>query len=163
MKRFFLVSVLFHLVALLLLLSWEIPRADRLLPRSILEVSLVERIEKKLKGALPAGAKLARIPFPKKEESAGKKGKEEIREVIAPSKEETKEEPKTEPAQKPVIEEKPKPEEKVPEEDRDLEARKEETPVIQARMTPHGNESVEPGALMSFPKGRPTAGARGIR
>jgi protein TonB len=161
MKRFFLVSILFHLVALLLLFSWEIPLADRLLPRSILEVSLVERIEKKLEEALPAGTKLARIPFPKKEESAGKNMKEEIREVIAPPKEETKEEPKTEPAQKPVIEEKPKTEEKVPEEDRALKARKEETPVIQARITPQGNESVEPGTLMSSPKGHPTAGARG--
>jgi protein TonB len=161
MKRFLLISVLFHVVALLLLFSWEIPLADRLLPRSILEVSLVERIEKKLEGIIPAGAKPARVPLQKKEENAGIKGKEEIREVIVPPKEETKQEPKAEPAQKQGIEEKPKTEEKVPEEDRVLRARNEEVPVIQARVTPQGNESVEPGALSSFPRSHPTAGGRG--
>ena len=161
MKRFFLISVLFHVVALLLLFSWEIPLADRLLPRSILEVSLVERIEKKLGEALPAGAKLARITLQKKAESAGKKDKEKIREIIVPPMEETKQEQKTEPAQKQVIEERPKTEEKVAEEDRVLRAKNEEVPVIQARVTVQGNESLEAGTLMNPSKSHPAAGGRG--
>jgi TonB family protein len=161
MKRFFFISVLFHVVALLLLFSWEVPLADRLLPRSILEVSLVERIEKKLEGIIPTGAKLARVSLQKKEESAGIKGKEEIREVIVPPKEETKQEIKEEPIQKQDIEEKPKTEKKVPEEDRVFRARNEEVPVIQARVTPQGNESGAPGAVSSFPKSNPTAAGRG--
>ena len=108
MKRFFLISILFHVAALLLLLSWEIPLADRLLPGSILEVSLVERIEKKLGEALPAGTKLAGITLRKKDESAGKREKEESKGVVIPPAEEKKQENNTEPAQKQVIEEKPK-------------------------------------------------------
>jgi TonB family protein len=160
MKRFFLISVLFHVAALLLLLSWEIPLADRLLPGRILEVSLVERIEKKLGEALPAGTKLAGITLRKKDESAGKREKEERKEIIVPPAEEKKQEKNTEPAQKQVIEEKPNTEEKVAEEDRILKARNEEIPVIQARATPRGNESVEPGALMSS-SSQPTPGGRG--
>ena len=161
MKRFFLISVLFHVAALLLLLSWEIPLADRLLPGSILEVSLVERIEKKLGEALPAGTRLAGITLRKKDESAGKREKEESKEVIVPPAEEKKQENNTEPAQKQVIEEKPNTEEKVVEEDRSLKVRNEEVPVIRARATPRGNEIVEPGALMSSSKSQPTPGGRG--
>ena len=46
MGRFFIIiSTIFHGTLLLLLFSWEIPLADRLLPKNILEVSLVEKIE----------------------------------------------------------------------------------------------------------------------
>jgi hypothetical protein len=44
MKRFLSISILLHAVVLLLLFP-EIPLADRLLARSVVEVSLVERIE----------------------------------------------------------------------------------------------------------------------
>jgi len=46
MGRFFItISTIFHGVLLLLLFSWEVPLADRPLPKTILEVSLVEKIE----------------------------------------------------------------------------------------------------------------------
>jgi TonB family protein len=163
MKRFLLISALFHLGVVLLLFSWEIPLTDRLLPGRILEVSLVELIEKKLERAIPESVKQGRIPFAKKEKkdaSAGKKEKDEIKEVIAPPMEEKKEDLKTELAQKPVIEEKSKTE-KVPEEDPALEGKKEEAPVIQARLTPQGKESAESGGPMSFLSSHPAAGGRG--
>ncbi|MBP1719868.1 MAG: hypothetical protein H6Q43_3306, partial [Deltaproteobacteria bacterium] len=47
MKRFLSISIFLHTLVLLLLFSWENPRADRLFVRSVVEVSLIERIEGK--------------------------------------------------------------------------------------------------------------------
>jgi TonB family protein len=79
MKRFLPISILLHGVVLLLLFSWEIPLADRLLPGSIVEVSLVEWIEgkpegKKMEGDHKTGKKSSR-----KEDIQGKKKVEATR------------------------------------------------------------------------------------
>jgi len=147
MKRFFFLSILFHGGALLLLFSWEIPLADRLLPGSILEVSLVEVLEKKLEGAIPAGSRLARILPPKKGEGPGEKGKEEKKEIAPPTPQEKKEEAKAEPAPTPAGEEKRKPEEKTLEEQRDPGAGGEKPPGLEARANPQGSENAEARAL----------------
>ena len=139
MKRFLFISIFLHAGVLLLLFSWEIPLAGRLPAGSVVEVSLIERIEGKPEG--------------KKEEEDRKPGKRssEKRDVqgrkkvdpspgVPPAKEESKiEEPKPEkiePVQKEIEEEKTRPEEKRPSPPPVLTAAGEEFPVLMARLAP---------------------------
>ncbi|MBI5967504.1 MAG: energy transducer TonB [Deltaproteobacteria bacterium] len=129
-KRFFFISILLHGTVLLLLFSWEVPLAKRVFPKSILQVSLVETIEKK-----PKIKKAASLNLPKREDlpktkeveiavttpAVKKEGmeesKEEKREIEQEKKEEQKQqrEPeKAEPAPAELREEKPGEKEKLP-------------------------------------------------
>lgn len=47
MRRFFFISLFLHGLVLMLLFSWEISPADKIPPRSIIQVSLVEKEEEK--------------------------------------------------------------------------------------------------------------------
>jgi TonB family protein len=64
MKRFLFISAFFHMSLLVLLLSWEVPLASRVLPRNIIEVFLVESVveerleEKNLPKVNPALSKV---------------------------------------------------------------------------------------------------------
>jgi protein TonB len=164
MKRFFLMSVLFHLVVLLLLFSWENPLANRLLPRSVVEVSLVERIEGKTEGKKEGeNKKTTQKPFEK--EDLGKKNDVGATREGDPEKEEKKiEEPKPEkisPIQQETREEKLKPEEKTPQEPPVLTARREETPILQAELAPPADGSGEPREPVSPLQGSLISASRG--
>jgi len=176
MKRFLLISIFLHAVVLLLLFSWEIPLADRLLPGSIVEVSLVEWIEGKPEGKKMEGDKKTGKESSKKEDIQEKKKakatrgsavihpeaqtRREIAEIRASrAKEERRmEEPKpekTEPAQKEIKEEKAKTGGEVPAEPPVLTAISEEFPVLMARQTPTAKGIMETGEppipLKAFP------------
>ena len=76
MKRFFFLSIFFHGALLLILFSWEIPQADKLFPRRVIEVSLIQSAPVSLE------KREAKRPFKKKEvlppaESKEEKKKEE--------------------------------------------------------------------------------------
>ena len=45
MRRFFFISLFLHGMVLMLLFSWEIPLADKITPRNIIQVSLIEKGE----------------------------------------------------------------------------------------------------------------------
>jgi periplasmic protein TonB len=49
MKHFLFLSILFHGVIFSILFSWKIPLVDHLLPRSVIEVSLIAMVEEKPK------------------------------------------------------------------------------------------------------------------
>ena len=162
MKRFFLISILFHLVALLLLFSWEIPLTNRLLPRSVVQVSLVERIEGKSEGKGEGGDSQPEQPPLKRKDVQEKKDEGVILQLarrIAQAAEEKKmEEPKqekVESAQKEMKEEKPGAE-RAPE----AEARTEETPAIQAGLALLGGRGGGASETVFSPQGFPTSGER---
>jgi len=134
-KLFFFISILLHGTILLLLFSWEVPLAKRVFSKSILQVSLVETIEKKPKIKKAASLNLPkREDFPKIKEveitvtspvtPAVKKeemeeSKEEKREIEQEKKEEQKQQQvaeKAEPAPAELREEKPGEKEKLPQE-----------------------------------------------
>jgi TonB family protein len=164
MKRFLFISIFLHAVVLVLLFSWEIPLADRLLAGSVVEVSLVERIEGKPEAKKEEGDKKSEKKSPKKEDIRGKKKAEATREVARAKEELRKEEPKpekTEPVQKEIREEKAKAEEKIPAEPPVLTARNEEFPVLMARLTPPAGGTAEMRESASPLKGSPTSGGRG--
>ena len=164
MKRFLFISIFLHAVVLVLLFSWEIPLADRLLPRSIVEVSLVERIEGKPIGQKGEGDKKPEEKSFKKEDIQEKKEVGATRRV-ARLKEELKiQEPKpekTEPVQKEIREEKATAEGEMPAEPPVLTARNEEFPVLMARLTPPAGGTAEMRKPASPLKGSPTSGGRG--
>lgn len=90
MKRFIFLSIFFHGALLLILFSWEIPQADKLFPRRVIEVSLIQPLPASLE------KREAKKPFKKKEvlPPAGSK-EEQKREEPGSMKEEQK---KAEPA-----------------------------------------------------------------
>ncbi len=162
MKRFFLISVLFHLVVLLLLFSWENPLANRLLPRSVVEVSLIERIDGKPEGRKEGeDKKSSQKPF----ENSGKKRDVGVTRRAAPAEEEKKiEEPipeKVDLIQKEAREEKPKPKEETPSILTLLKARSEEVPILQAGLAPPAGGSAEIRESANPLKSSPTSGERG--
>jgi len=182
MKRFLPISILLHAVVLVLLFSWEIPLADRLLAGSVVEVSLVERIEGKPEGKKEEGDKKSEKKSSKKEDIQGKEKAEatrgstvfdpeaqtrrelaEVRPVRA--KEELRmEEPKpekTEPVQKEIREEKAKAEGEIPTEPPVLTALREEFPVLMARLTPPAGGTAEMREPANPLKGPPTSGVKG--
>jgi TonB family protein len=163
MKRFLLISVLFHLIVLLLLFSWENPLANRLLPRSVVEVTLVERIEGKPEGKKEKGENKKRTQKPFEKKDLRKKRNVEPIRGGNPEKEETKiEEPKPEkidPIQKEAREEKPKPEEETPSIPALLKAMSEETPILQAGLTPPTGGSAQITDSADPLKNPPTSGS----
>jgi len=165
MKRFLFISIFLHALVLVLLFSWEIPLANRLLPRSVVEVSLVERIEGKPEGKKEGeNKKTTQKPFEK--EDLRKKRDVGATRGGDPEKEEKKiEEPKPEkidPIQKETREEKLKPEEKTPLEPPVLTARREETPILQAELAPPADDgSGEPREPVSPLQGPPISASRG--
>ena len=164
MKRVFFISALFHGVVLLLLFSWEIPLTDRLLPKDILEVSLVEKIEKKLEGKKRQKAKPAPFNPMSMEKMVENKDGGATRQMIPAKEAEKKEEPpqeKNEVKQTEMKEEKTEPEEKVPSEDRIIAARSEEAKIIQpgiASQVADGGGAKEMGAATKSPG---SSGGRG--
>jgi TonB family protein len=160
MKRFFLISVLFHLVVLLLLFSWENPLVNRLLPRSVVEVSLIERIDGKSEGK--EDKKSSQNPFEKK--NSRKKRDAGTTRGAAPAEEEKKiEEPKPEeidPIRKEAREEEPKPEEETPSIPTLLKARSEEAPILQAGLAPPTGGSAEIRESANPLKSSPTSGEK---
>jgi TonB family protein len=166
MKRFLFISIFLHGVVLALLFSWEIPLADRLLARSVVEVSLVERIEGKPEGKKQGGDNQAKQLPPKRKDAQEKKDEgavpEAPRRVPQPAAEEKMEGPKEEkiePARKEVKEDKPSAE-RVPE-SLAAEARMEETPAIHARLAPAAEGGREASETVISPKGFPTSAGRG--
>jgi len=164
MKRFLPISIFLHAVVLLFLFSREIPLADRIHAGSVVEVSLVERIEGKPEGKKEQGDKKSEKKSSKKEDIQEKK-KAEATQQVARAKEELRmEEPKpkkTEPVQKEIREEKAKAEEGMPAEPPVLTARSEEFPVLMARLTPSAGGTAGKRESASPLKGSPTSGGRG--
>ena len=164
MKRFLFISIFLHALVFVLLFYWEIPLADRFLPRSVVEVSLIERIEGKPEGKKEGGDKKPKKKSFKKEDIQEKKEVGTTR-WVARVKEELKiEEPKAEkidPIQKETRKEKPKTEEKTPSEPPVLTARSEEIPILQAGFTPPAGGSGETREPVSPPKAPPISEGRG--
>ena len=164
MKRFLFISILLHAVILLLLFSWEIPLADRLLAGSVVEVSLVERIGGKPEGKKEEGDQKSEKKSAKKKDVQERKKAEASRRA-ARGKEELKiEEPKLEKAEavpKEIGEEKARAEGEMPAEPPVLTARTEDFPVLMARLTPPAGGIGEMRESASPLKGSPTSGGRG--
>ena len=156
MKRFLFISIFLHAVVLLLLFSWEFPLADRLLAGSVVEVSLIERIEGKPEGKKEEGDKK-----PEKKTEATRTSASSVEPRVAGAEEELRvEEPKperTKSIQKEIREEKAKAEEEIPAEPPVLTARSEEFPVLMARLTPPSGGTAEKRAPASPLKGSPAS------
>ncbi len=149
MKRFFFLSAFFHGALLLLLFSGEIPLANKLLPRGVLEISLIEKIEEvKPKKVLPS--------IPKQRLKTKKPGKKEAL-LQLPEKKEEKREEKQEPTPAVLQEEKRKETEELPPENKFLKTSVEHPLPVQANVMPptqgNGNAEVLKGS---------TAGERNI-
>jgi TonB family protein len=113
MKRFFLLSIFFHCILLLLLFSWETPLANRLLARRIIRVSLVDKIEEKKSSKVQAGV------LQKRQEVNEIKEKE----ILQPGeKQEEKKEERKVPTTAALKEEKPKKDEEIPPQNKPLTA-----------------------------------------
>jgi protein TonB len=164
MKRFLFISVFFHAVVLALLFSWEIPMANRLLPRSIVEVSLIERIEGKAGGQEKSAEKKPEKKSGKKEKNQEKKDGGATRRV-APEKEEKKIQPpepeRIDPLPQETREEEPKTEEKTTPEPHVLQAKSEEPVIRQLEPTPQGGESGESRKSAGPPSISLSSGGRG--
>jgi protein TonB len=165
MKRFFLISVLFHLVALLLLFSWEIPLTNRLLPGSVVQVSLVERIEGKPEGKGEGEDNRAKQPpltrkvvQEKKEEGVILQLARRIAQAAEEKKIEEPKQEKAESAQKEKKEEKASTERA--QEGLPAAAITEETPVIQARVAPPAGRGRGASETVISPQSLPTSGER---
>jgi TonB family protein len=164
MKRFLFISIFLHAVVLVLLFSWEIPLANRLLPRSVVEVSIIERIEGKPEGKKEGGDQKQEKKSIRKENLPEKKEVGATRRVARPQEESKTEEPKpekTNPIQKETREEKTKPEEKTPSEPHVLKARSEEAPIPQAGPMPSAGGGGELRESASLLKSSSTSGGRG--
>ncbi len=135
----------------MLLFSWEVPLADRLLPKNILEVSLVERIEKRIEDKIKEKKDQGARPAPlNKGKIAEKKDVEATRQVVPKNPEEKKESPKQEKIESNRMEareEKPGVEEKVFSEERVLKAKGEEPLIVQVGLAP---QTVEDGNSKEF-------------
>jgi TonB family protein len=118
MRPFFFISIFFHGIILMLLFSWEIPLADKLLPRNIIQVSLVEKVEEEGRGiekAIPKpreerklAKRTASPPPAKKEEDKKEKPREAVKEEEIKKKDEIRAEEKPlpnkmEPALEPLL------------------------------------------------------------
>jgi TonB family protein len=163
MKRFFFLSALFHGAVLLLLFSWEAPLADRLLPKNILAVSLVDRIEEKMEEKKSQGIKPIPLNNPTRKKIVEKKDVGATWRVSPTYPEEKKEKPTEEKVETLLIEakeEKPKGEEKVPSEERVLTARGEEPLIVQAKLGPQTVEGGNTKELPSPAGGPPISGGK---
>jgi protein TonB len=159
MKRFFFISTIFHGVLLLLLFSWEVPLADRLLPKNILEVSLVEKIEKAIGEKKPQGAKPAPLNNVSHEKIVEKKDVGAIRQLAPTTLQEKKEDliqDKIQPIQGELREE-----EQIPSEERVLKPKGEETLIVQAKLVPQTVEGRDTMELAPTGGGSQTSGGKG--
>ncbi len=159
MKRFFFISTILHGALLLLLFSWEVPLADRLLPKNILEVSLVEKIEKAIEGKKREGAaKPAPLKSVSREKMGEKKDVGATRQVphANPQEKEELKEDKIEPIQGILKEE-----EKVPSEERVLKAKGEEPMIVQAKLAPQTIEGEKTKELVYPAAGPQFLGGKG--
>ena len=157
MGRFFVViSIVFHGALLLLLFSWEVPPADRLLPKNILEVSLVEKVEEtSLPKIVPRILKEPKkVKIPEKREMIQSPEKREVR------KEEKKEEKVIEQAQAVLKEERQKADDPVPPENKALKFQVEQPLGTQARTNPQFQEDGNLEGLESLPEGKGGPGAK---
>ena len=165
MKRFLFISISLHAVVLLLLFSWEIPLLDRLIAGSVVEVSLIERIEGKPEGKKEEGDKKPGKKSSRKEDVQEKKEVGATRRVAPRVKEELKNEKpkpeKIEPVQKEIGEEKVKEAREMPAAPSVLKAGSEEFPVLMARLTPPSGGTAEMREPASPLKGSPTSGGKG--
>jgi len=156
MGRFFIIiSTMLHGGLLLILFSWEIPLADRLLLGNILEVSLVEKIEEmKPQKILPL--------IMKKPE---KMKRPEKREILPPPeikdvKKEEKREEKIEPAPVVLKEERQKEEGPVPPENKALRPQVEQILGAQAKTNPQPQEGGNLKVGDSLPEGKRGPGTK---
>ena len=164
MKRFLFISISLHAVVLVLLSSWEIPLADRLIAGSVVEVSLIERIEGKPEGKKEEGDKKPGKKSSRKEDVQEKKEVGATRRVARVKEELKHEEPKPdkiEPVQKEIGEEKAKEARERSAEPSVLTARSEEFPVLMARLTPPAGGTEEMREPASPLKDSPALGGRG--
>jgi protein TonB len=145
MKRFFFISGIFHVALLLLLYSWEVPLADRSLPRNIIQVSLVEKIEEKKieKVITPTLKELKKVETPEKKE---------VSPILA--KKEEKIEEKIEQAQAIVKEEVRKEEKQVSPENKALIMQAEQPLVVQMKIMPESQHGGNPESMGSPPEGK---------
>lgn len=147
MGRFFIIiSAIFHGVLLLLLFSWEVPLADRLLPKNILEVSLVEKIEEK------KPHKEVSPPILKEPERVKAPEKNEV--LPVPEKKEVKKEEKIEQAQRILKEERWKDEKEVPSENKALRPQVEQPLVAHAKIMAQSQGSGNSEGVGLFPEGQ---------
>jgi protein TonB len=138
MKRFFFISALFHGTLLLILFSWEIPQADRMLLRNRIEVFLVEKMEEKIEEKKLQGASPPLLKKEFKRDFTEKKEIEGARQITPTKPEEKKEQPKQERLETNQIkadEERTKIEDKAPAEEWNLKAKGEDERIIQAKLT----------------------------
>jgi protein TonB len=153
MGRFFfiIISAIFHGMLLLLIFSWELPLTDRLFPKNILEVSLVEKIEEmKPRMALPR--------MMNKPENMKSPEKKEI--LPAPEKKEVKREEKIEPAPAILKEERQKDDDRVPPENKDLRPQVEQPLRAEAKTNPPRQEMGNYEWRESWPEGKGGDGAK---
>jgi TonB family protein len=156
MGRFFvIISAIFHGTLLLLLLSWEVPLADRLLPKNTLEVSLVEKVEEtNLPKTVPRiFKKPEKMRTPEKGEILRAPEKKEAR------KEEKREE-KVDPAQAILKEERRQADDPIPPENKALKDPVERSFGAQAKTNPLPPEGGNPERLESLPEGKGGPGAK---
>jgi len=156
MKRFFFISALFHGTLLLILFSWEIPQADRMLLRNRIEVFLVEKMEEKIEGKKLQGASSTVLKKVFKQDLTEKKGIAGARQITPTKPEEKKEQPKQERLETNQIEaneERNKKEEKASSEEQILKAKEEDNQILQAKQSPQ----IEDGIIrdLANPAGRP--------
>jgi len=156
MGRFFIIiSAIFHGALFLLLFSWEVPLADRLLPRNILEVSLVEKVEEtNLQKIVPRILKEpGKVKIPEKREMIQAPEKKEVR------KDEKREE-KREPAQAILKEERQEADDPVPPENKALKPQVEQPSGAQEKTNPQLREGGNLEALELLPEGKGGPGAK---
>jgi TonB family protein len=154
-RLFITISAIFHGTVFLLLVSWELPLADRLLPKDILKVSLVEKFEETtLPKIVPRIFKEAKkVKIPEKREMIQAPEKKEVR------KEEKREE-KIEPAQAILKEERRQGDDPIPPENRPLKDPVERSFGAQAKTNPLPPEGGNPERLESLPEGKGGPGAK---
>jgi TonB family protein len=156
MGRFFIIiSAIFHGALLLLLFSWEVPLADRIVAKNILEVSLVEKVEEtNLPKILPRILKEPeKVKIPEKREMIRAPEKEEVR------KEEKREE-KIGQAQAILKEQRQKADDPAPTENKALKDQGEQPLGAQAKTNPQPQEGGNLEGLESWPEGKGGPGAK---
>jgi len=158
MKRFFFLSIFLHGALLLLLFSWEIPLANKFLPKGLIQVSLIEKIEEKN----PRKSPLSILKVPEKVKMPEKKEVLPAPERIEVRSEEKREEKieKIEQALPILKEERLKDEVEVPSENKPLKSQVEEPLVAQAKTVLQSQEGGSPEALPPLPKGKLGSGAK---
>jgi TonB family protein len=158
MKRFFFISALFHGTLLLLLFSWEVPPANRVLSQKIVEVFLVENAEEKRENKGFTERKPAQLKLREKENP------EPTPRTAPINSEESKKnqnQEKTETNQIEAKEERKQIEEKAPSEERFLMTKGEDPPMIQAKQPSQTGEGGNPKKFANPTENPQVSGAKG--